>query len=168
MALLREERGDRRYTLGARFTIGRASDNDVALAEDTAASRRHAAVLASAEGYEIEDLGSANGTFLERGGTRLRVSERMALEDGDVICAGNARLVFEAGGAGEPTETVDAGLTQVPELTRAGNVVPVGLPPDDYEEEDEERAGRLVLLALASGLAAAGAVVVSLLLASAF
>ena len=81
--------------------IGRADDNDVVLA-DLRASRRHAELRRSPGGrYEIADLGSANGTFLNG----QRVTEG-AVTEADVIGIGAAsfRLVGD-----ELQEFVDTG-----------------------------------------------------------
>ena len=52
------------------ITIGRASENSVSLPSDHLISRRHARVSISEGEFSLEDLGSANGTFL--GKKRLR------------------------------------------------------------------------------------------------
>jgi len=72
-------------------TIGRRSDNDVAL-ESPASSRYHARIERVGNGFILRDLNSDNGTWLQ--------SERITkhvLEDGDTIRIGDARLIFKAG-----------------------------------------------------------------------
>lgn len=44
-------------------TLGRAQDNDVSL-KDKLISRYHAQIMQQADGYWIQDIGSANGTYL--------------------------------------------------------------------------------------------------------
>lgn len=63
--------------------IGRDSTCDVQLA-DPLVSRRHAVVLSTAQETVIEDLGSANGLYLN--GDRCR--RTVALRAGDVIQLG--------------------------------------------------------------------------------
>jgi pSer/pThr/pTyr-binding forkhead associated (FHA) protein len=58
---------------------------------DQAASRRHALIQRSAEAYWIDDLGSSNGTWVNRD----RVTEPRRLKDGDMIHIGDTRLVFQ-------------------------------------------------------------------------
>lgn len=46
--------------------IGRGSDADISIAEDPRLSRRHARLVVTATSVEIEDLGSTNGTWVQR------------------------------------------------------------------------------------------------------
>jgi diguanylate cyclase (GGDEF)-like protein len=62
--------------------LGRHTSSDIVLADD-GVSRRHARITRDGEGYLIEDLGSANGTFVQ--GKRV---ERHRLRDGDVFQVG--------------------------------------------------------------------------------
>ena len=57
-------------------------------------SRRHAVVGYSTEGFYITDVGSSNGTWVNR--LRLVPMERQALQDGDVIRLGSVRVEFFA------------------------------------------------------------------------
>ncbi len=56
-------------------------------------SRRHAKIIKDGENYYIEDLGSTNGTFINRG-KRLVPRMRQKLEDGDEIIVGKTFLRF--------------------------------------------------------------------------
>ena len=56
-------------------------------------SRRHARIARRGEEYLIEDLGSTNGTFINRG-RRLLPGDRQALRDGDEIIVGKTFLRF--------------------------------------------------------------------------
>jgi hypothetical protein len=73
---------------GERTTIGRSPDCGVFL-DDVTVSRRHAALVQRDRGWMIEDLGSLNGTFVNR-----RRVEAAPLEDGDEIQIGKYRLTF--------------------------------------------------------------------------
>ena len=77
------------------FTVGRDGDNTVNLL-DALVSRQHARISPSTNGsFEVEDLRSANGTYLN--GQRLIARQRLA--DGDRIQLGESVLTFfEAGG----------------------------------------------------------------------
>jgi len=81
--------------------IGRTPDNDLAI-DDLGVSRRHAELGKSASGrYEIIDLGSHNGTFLN--GARVNRAE---IGDEDIIGIGHATFRLADG---ELREYVDTG-----------------------------------------------------------
>jgi ABC-type multidrug transport system ATPase subunit len=65
------------------LVLGRALDNDIVV-PDLLVSKRHAELRSSAGQYEIVDLGSHNGTFIND----ARVN-RAAVRDGDVIAIGH-------------------------------------------------------------------------------
>lgn len=70
-------------TLGEKSCLlGRAADADVWIGDD-GVSRKHALIVPSGGGYAVEDLGSANGTFVQ--GSRVT---RHELVDGDQIQLG--------------------------------------------------------------------------------
>ncbi len=71
-------------------TIGRATDNDIVLA-DSSVSRHHAAIESRGGNFQVRDLGSQNGTFV-RG---ERVSEA-PLKNGDPVRVGDASFTFRA------------------------------------------------------------------------
>ena len=56
-------------------------------------SRRHARISLRDGNYLIEDLGSTNGTFINRG-RRLAPGDRQPLKDGDEIIVGKTFLRF--------------------------------------------------------------------------
>lgn len=70
------------------LTIGRSPESDVFL-DDVTVSRTHARLVRRDDGYWIEDLGSLNGTFVNR-----RRVEAQALEDGDEVQIGKYKLTF--------------------------------------------------------------------------
>ena len=59
-------------------------------------SRRHARISVQNGQYAIEDLGSTNGTFVNRG-PRLKSGQRQPLSDGDEIIVGKTFLRFRLG-----------------------------------------------------------------------
>ncbi|HVS13399.1 MAG TPA: SpoIIE family protein phosphatase [Thermoanaerobaculia bacterium] len=69
--------------------IGRASSSDLTITQPTV-SRRHASVVRRAGVYVLSDLGSGNGTFVNR----ERISVPHVLEGGDLIGLGDVILEF--------------------------------------------------------------------------
>ena len=69
-------------------TIGRSPDCGIFL-DDVTVSRRHAVLTKRDGSFTIEDLGSLNGTFVNR--KRVESAE---LEDGDELQIGKYRLTF--------------------------------------------------------------------------
>jgi hypothetical protein len=72
----------------ARETIGRAPEADLFL-DDVTVSREHATIERERDGFYIRDLGSLNGTYVNR----LRVA-RQRLADGDEVQVGKFKLTF--------------------------------------------------------------------------
>jgi ABC transport system ATP-binding/permease protein len=80
-------------TSGSRVRIGRALDNDIVV-NDLLASRHHAELRAGSDGaYEIVDLDSHNGTFVDG----RRVSGHSRLPDGSLISVGHTMLRLRQG-----------------------------------------------------------------------
>ncbi len=71
-----------------RTLIGRSPECDVFL-DDVTVSRRHSQIARNGERFTIEDLGSLNGTFVNR-----RRIESAELEDDDELQIGKYRLTF--------------------------------------------------------------------------
>jgi pSer/pThr/pTyr-binding forkhead associated (FHA) protein len=80
-----------RITLAeAMTTVGRHPESDLFL-DDITVSRRHAEIGYNAGRYQIRDVGSLNGTYVNR----QRVDE-VWLEPGDEVQIGKFKLVFMA------------------------------------------------------------------------
>jgi len=84
---------------GARFlldsdliTVGRHPDSDIFL-DDISVSRRHATFERSDAGYAIADLGSLNGSYINRD----RIDSEVTLTGGDEVQIGKYRLIYFAG-----------------------------------------------------------------------
>jgi pSer/pThr/pTyr-binding forkhead associated (FHA) protein len=81
-----------KYTLDHPVTTaGRHPESDIFL-DDITVSRRHAEFRRGRRGYTIADVGSLNGTYLNRG----RI-EDAPLANGDEVQIGKYRLVFLTG-----------------------------------------------------------------------
>ncbi len=97
-ALLVVKRGP---NAGSRFlldadttTAGRHPESDIFL-DDVTVSRRHAEFVREGAGFVVRDVGSLNGTYLNR--ERI---EAAGLAGGDEVQIGKYRLVFLAGARG--------------------------------------------------------------------
>ncbi len=95
-ALLIVQRGP---NAGSRFlldvdvvTAGRHPDSDIFL-DDVTVSRRHAEFRRDAYGVKVRDVGSLNGTYVNRD----RIDE-VQLSNGDEVQIGKYRLVYYASG----------------------------------------------------------------------
>jgi ABC transport system ATP-binding/permease protein len=78
------------------MSIGREASNDIAI-PDTEISRNHARISRKGGAYVLEDLGSTNGTFVNK----QRLIAPRALVPGDVIGLGtNVVVTLEGPGAG--------------------------------------------------------------------
>jgi len=76
------------FPLGEEVTIGRAPGCSVPLADDTYVSQLHARIYIRDGKPFVEDLGSTNGTFLNRD----RLSKTMPLRRGDKLQIGRTVL----------------------------------------------------------------------------
>jgi pSer/pThr/pTyr-binding forkhead associated (FHA) protein len=71
-----------------RVSIGRTPDAGIFL-DDVTVSRNHALIVKRQDGYYIDDLGSLNGTYVNR-----RRIESHLLQDGDEIQIGKYKLSY--------------------------------------------------------------------------
>ena len=91
-ALLVVQRGPNtgaRFLLDAeRTTAGRRPESDIFL-DDVTVSRDHAMVVRRGDAHHLDDLGSLNGTYVNR-----RRIDSQQLSDGDELQVGKYKLVF--------------------------------------------------------------------------
>ena len=78
------------FPLHGSATIGREASNPIPLDRDTTSSRRHAQITDQGGVFMLQDLGSANGTFVNG----ARITE-CPLSPGDEIAIGGTRFRFE-------------------------------------------------------------------------
>ena len=83
------QRGTEFVIAGDVIRIGKAPENDLALADETV-SRVHFEIMRDAKGYLVRDLKSTNGTFLD--GAEVKEAY---LRAGSVIAAGSCELRSE-------------------------------------------------------------------------
>jgi len=84
--------GEGRMLNSAPVTVGRGSQNDLALDGDDYASAKHARIEPRRDGVWVEDIGSTNGTFLNG----IKLTRARKLTPGDVVRVGETELRFEA------------------------------------------------------------------------
>lgn len=77
------------YSLGDTLSLGRNSENDVVI-KDPFVSKRHMRIVKDEEEYFIEDLGSSNGTFVNK----QRLVDAAKLSNGDIIKIGDLEFIF--------------------------------------------------------------------------
>jgi hypothetical protein len=122
-----------------RLTLGRATECDVMLATPEV-SRRHALLVREGDRFEVRDLESINGTFVN--GEKVT---RRALQSGDVIRVEDFELTFvldrapigEAVRAAEPASAAGAG-GEAHSLTQIGEVLDLAPFVAEGEEEPAE------------------------------
>jgi pSer/pThr/pTyr-binding forkhead associated (FHA) protein len=85
---------------GSRFVLdqdtvraGRHPDSDIFL-DDVTVSRRHAELARRTGGWLVRDVGSLNGTYVNR----QRIEDESILTNGDEVQIGRFKLVFLTGG----------------------------------------------------------------------
>ncbi|MEW6155531.1 MAG: FHA domain-containing protein [Actinomycetota bacterium] len=78
------ERRGRVYDLGEELTVGRAGGCQVALGDDNYVSQLHARVFRREGQLYVEDLGSTNGTYVNR----KKVTAPIAIRRGDRLQVG--------------------------------------------------------------------------------
>jgi hypothetical protein len=82
------DRRGRTYELGDELTVGRAGGCQVALGEDNYVSQLHARVFRRDGQFYVEDLGSTNGTYVNR----KKVTAPIVIRKGDRLQIGKTVL----------------------------------------------------------------------------
>lgn len=99
MALLKQHATGEVHSLSSRHVVGRAPTSHLCL-NNPMASGTHAEILWIGPSWELHDLGSRNGTFLND--RRLASGERVTIRRGARIGFGDAKDVFELVDDGPP------------------------------------------------------------------
>ena len=77
------------YTIDESLSLGRRGDNDIII-KDPYVSKNHFQIIEDEDAYFLEDLDSANGTYLNS----ERLEDVVALKNGDIIKIGNIEFLF--------------------------------------------------------------------------
>lgn len=94
--------GQRRLSLAAGENIVGRDEGASIRIDDPMVSRRHARILVSAAGAQVEDLGSKNGTFIDG---RPIAAAPMPLRHGIQLAFGTVLAIYGESGDGMPTLT---------------------------------------------------------------
>jgi pSer/pThr/pTyr-binding forkhead associated (FHA) protein len=99
-----------------RLTIGRSTNNDVALPWDREVSRVHASLERLGDEWTLVDDGrSHNGSFIDG----ARVQGRQRLRDGDAIALGRTVIVFRRPTGRESLRTATSQQRAMPKISEA-------------------------------------------------
>lgn len=79
------------YVIEGDISLGRSSKNDVVI-KDKFVSKNHLLICEKNQRYYLEDLGSANGTFLN--GVKIDPNELIELQNNDKIGVGFIQFIF--------------------------------------------------------------------------
>lgn len=116
--------GNREIPLKAETVLGRQAECDVLLTEGHA-SRRHAKLVLADDGAYLEDLGSANGTFINGS----RITGRVRLASGDRLRFDVEEFDFRVAERPQaPARAIDEGKTLYRAPDSAAVVAPVVAP----------------------------------------
>lgn len=72
------------------LTIGRSTDNDIVINENSV-SRRHASLIISGSEFSVRDNGSSNGTYING----MRINGTSSLRRNDILKVGNALVPWK-------------------------------------------------------------------------
>jgi DNA-binding CsgD family transcriptional regulator len=120
--------GKKIFPLSAdRLTIGRAADAGVRLDGDPAVSRLHALCERLDGGWRVSDLGSRNGTYINKN----RITGPVALRPGDEVQIGAWRLTYH-------DDTADAEGTLLDDNHADASPLPAAAPSVELSTRERE------------------------------
>ena len=88
--LKRMKDGETMELIGRETVIGKEADSDYVIRDNPTVSRHHARIMASADGYFLEDLGSSNHTYVDGG----EIGQPMKLMDGMLFMLSDEEFQF--------------------------------------------------------------------------
>jgi len=129
------------------ITIGRSEENNITL-NIAEVSRNHAILTKGEEGYMIKDLGSTNGTFVDK----KEIGGKYLLKPGDTVMLGDAiYMTYQADAdpeetlvAARPDELASHQVTAV--STRSDETSEDGAPPADTTPARKEKTAEEALV----------------------
>jgi two-component system, NtrC family, sensor kinase len=119
------------------YVLGRDRESSLQI-HDSEVSRQHAEIRRIAGGYEVVDLGSSNGTFVNT----LKVDTR-PLRSGDRVQLGGTLLIYTAPSEGDVTEAAPINILEAQVAEDASQIVASMSPVMDsgMDENDEGELG---------------------------
>ncbi len=131
--------GRREVELAEHNSVGRHPDNDVQILDRVVSKEHCNLVLEKAQGYVLKDLGSLNGTFVNK----AKVDGEIPLNDGDEIKLGNTRCMFlsekKADHATRVVDVTDNGLQSHIHSKIAAEVEDRFLPEKEIQDDKNLR-----------------------------
>jgi len=141
-------------------TIGRSSENDLVIKDDLMVSRNHAILYFDEGSILIEDLDSANGTFVNGN----RISTIIKLDEYDILKVGNSlvhwnKLFEESDSNGEVADefSVVETMTDAPEIP-VGTENPENLKTITESRKSETNSSLWVSIAIVIGVILCGSI----------
>lgn len=124
---------------GDSLFIGRSTHCDLTIA-DRFLSRRHARVFAVEDDWQIEDLGSRNGTFING----RKIEQPTAIRAGDVIALSASLIKVQLGPERDQPSDIATDVPSTDRLLRSAAEVlrRSGTPPPEAEASDATALGR--------------------------
>ena len=116
------------------ITVGRDPLSDIVI-NDSEISRQHAQLRKTKEGYELQDMGSTNGSFVE--GKRLTGETRLLVPGQVIMFGSNVTLIYQATSAADPLATMVSPIGAMPELEPRQEEEPEPLAEPEPEVEPE-------------------------------
>ena len=108
------------------FSIGRTPENDLEV-KDSLISRKHSSIVKKGDRYVIYDLGSSNGTFVNREKIEMKV-----LDPGDIIRIGDTEITYRDEKPRESSKRPPPGPSAPTAKREAPGVPPAGPPGSRY------------------------------------
>ena len=129
-------------------SIGR-SGCDITFPDDTLLSEHHASLVLSDDGCQLRDDGSAGGVFL-----RLPIHRKLALEPGDLLCAGRQFLLLGGGESGLFLTHYDQSGTEIQriELPERSIILGRNSPDVTLDARDRTLSRRQLAISVVGGL----------------